>query len=672
MISCRYYKKTQVAFTKKLYINRVKSTYVNRNVCNAIAQVSQDVPLIDQNAVTTNTTGQEQVFNVSAKDVFKFPMKEAPSVVNEMSYSSFMKRVAENEILSIKVDRVPKSAYVQDIEGNNFIVHLPLSIDIDKLIDKNVEVFIRPDTVNRDIRSIAEGVMTLFGIFFQVGLIGLIIYSLSGRSIMNSSMMSPVKTETNEYDDTMPKTTFKEVAGMEGPKNELIEIVEFLKNPEQFTKMGASLPKGVLLSGPPGTGKTLLARAVAGEAGVPFLYCSGSEFIQVFVGVGASRIRDLFKKAREKAPCIIFIDEIDAIGRERSANLSSGANTEQEQTMNQILTEMDGFKENSGIIVIAATNRKDILDQALTRSGRFDRHVEIPYPSKQERLDILKIYTDAKPIASDVDISELSVLTQGMVGADIKSLVNEAAIYATRNKEDIISKEAFMKSLDKMQLGIENKSIVMTDNEKKTIAYHEAGHALLGLLVKNYDEVIKVTIVPRGDAGGLTIFQGEDRDLQLYSQQYLLNRLIVALGGRVAEELIFGKLYVTTGAVSDLQTVQELTRNMVATFGFNETLGSVSWSDNIGYSSEIASGIDAEVKVIIEWAYDQARKLLIKHESYLHNIANALIEKNTIDREGLLEAVKGLDLSIEYTDIDYHEIVDLKINMEDTDEIIHE
>lgn len=571
--------------------------------------------------------------------------KPAPSIhVDEMSYTTFLRKITSKDIVSVSVDHDSTIAHIFDKEGFPYFVRLPSSFPLEEVVKQNIDVYIRPDSKSGE--KVLETILNSFAFFIQFIIIGIILQAILFSRQSPSQMLNSFSSSSNEYDDTMPKITFEDVAGLEGPKNELVEIVDFLKQPEKFSEMGAVLPKGVLLSGPPGTGKTLLAKAIAGEAGVPFIFCSGSEFVQVFVGVGASRVRELFKKAREKAPCIIFIDEIDAIGRERSMSNNTGANTEQEQTMNQILTEMDGFKGSEGIVVIGATNRKEILDEALVRSGRFDRHVQISPPSRRERYDILQTHMRDKRIGKDVNVDELASLTQGMVGADLKNLVNEAIIYTVRNELQDISKEAFLKSLDKMVLGLENKSIEMKPYERRLVAYHEAGHALLGILATEYDLLTQVTIVPRGGAGGLTVFQEREQDMQLYSQQYLLNRLVVALGGRVAEEYIFGHLNTTTGAVSDLQSVQSLARNMVTAFGFNETLGQASWSDEVPISGSTSDAIDSEVKMLVDWAYKEATQLIEENEMYLHQIANALLEKNTLYLSDILESIKGLTCNI--------------------------
>jgi cell division protease FtsH len=444
-----------------------------------------------------------------------------------------------------------------------------------------------------------------------------------------------------------PKTqiTFSDVAGIEQAKLELAEVVDFLKNSERFTIVGAKIPKGVLLVGPPGTGKTLLARAVAGEAGVPFFSISGSEFVEMFVGVGASRVRDLFEQAKQNAPCIVFIDEIDAVGRQRGAGLGGG-NDEREQTLNQLLTEMDGFEGNSGVIVIAATNRPDVLDQALLRPGRFDRQVTVDRPDYSGRLDILKVHARGKTLGKDVDLEKIARRTPGFTGADLANLLNEAAILAARRNLTEISMDEINDSVDRVLVGPEKKDRLMSEKRKRLVAYHEAGHALVGALMPNYDPVQKVTIIPRGQAGGLTWFMPSDDDIGLTTRSQLLNMMAVALGGRLAEEVIFGDAEVTTGASSDLQQVTRIARNMVMRFGMSDRLGNVALGRQSGnpflgrelaserdYSDETAAVVDAEVRRLVDRAYDKCRQTIEENRGLLDRIAERLVEVETIDGE---------------------------------------
>merc|ERR1712193_481400 len=460
------------------------------------------------------------------------------------------------------------------------------------------------------------------------------------------------KSKFQEVPETGVK--FPDVAGVDGAKLELQEVVDFLKNPDKYTALGAKIPKGCLLVGPPGTGKTLLAKAVAGEAGTPFFRCSASEFVELFVGVGASRVRDLFEKAKGKAPCIIFIDEIDAVGRQRGAGLGGG-NDEREQTINQLLTEMDGFEGNNGVIVLAATNRPDVLDQALLRPGRFDRQVTVDRPDVKGRVEILKVHSNGKTLGEDIDLDKVARRTPGFTGADLQNLMNEAAILAARKERNEISKDDIDYALERIIAGPEKKGAVISEKKKKLVAYHEAGHALVGALMPEYDPVTKITIVPRGNAGGITFFAPSEERLEsgLYSRSYLDNQLSVALGGRVAEELIFGPDNVTTGAGGDFQQVSRVARMMVSQMGFESDLGPVSWSSRTGpsflgqevgqggeYSQETADKIDESVKRIVEKAYRRAKDLIQSNIKVLHKTADILVDRETIDGEQLLKIIQ--------------------------------
>ncbi|KAG1668890.1 hypothetical protein FOA52_016059 [Chlamydomonas sp. UWO 241] len=430
--------------------------------------------------------------------------------------------------------------------------------------------------------------------------------------------------------------TFDDVAGCDNAKLELQEVVDFLKNPDKYTALGAKIPKGCLLVGPPGTGKTLLAKAVAGEAGTPFFSCAASEFVEMFVGVGASRVRDLFEKAKAKAPCIIFIDEIDAVGRQRGGS-GGGGNDEREQTINQLLTEMDGFDGNTGVIVLAATNRADVLDSALLRPGRFDRQVTVDRPDVQGRVEILKVHSKGKVLAKDVDLQKIARRTPGFTGADLQNLMNEAAICAARKQRTDISQDEVSDALERIVAGVEKRGAVMSDKKRKLVAYHEAGHALVGALMPEYDPVTKISIVPRGNAGGLTFFAPSEERLEsgLYSRQYLENQMCVALGGRIAEELIFGDDDITTGASGDFQQVSRTARLMVTQLGFVKDLGQIAWSGRSqdDFSADTADVIDREVKKLVERAYRRAKDCLQTNIEVLHQIADVLIDKENIDGE---------------------------------------
>ena len=434
--------------------------------------------------------------------------------------------------------------------------------------------------------------------------------------------------------------TFKDVAGLEGAKEEIQEIVEFLKNPKKYTELGAKIPKGALLVGPPGTGKTLLAKAVAGEAKVPFFSLSGSDFVEMFVGVGASRVRDLFRQAKEKAPSIIFIDEIDAIGRARGKNAGFSSNDERENTLNQLLTEMDGFGTNSGVIILAATNRADVLDSALMRAGRFDRQIYVDMPDLNERKAIFQVHLKPLKLATDIDIDFLSKQTPGFSGADIANLCNEAALIAARKEKKVVEKQDFLDAVDRIIGGLEKKNKIITKDEKRAIAFHEAGHATISWLLEHAHPLVKVTIVPRGRSLGAAWYLPEER--QITTTEQILDEMCSALGGRAAEQLMFGKI--STGALSDLEKVTKQAYAMVSIYGLNDRIGNISFYDSQGremftkpYSEDTARIIDEEVSKIIENQYQRALRLLSENQDKLTSLANKLLEKEVIFKEDLIE-----------------------------------
>ncbi|MCP4422142.1 MAG: ATP-dependent zinc metalloprotease FtsH [Chloroflexi bacterium] len=447
----------------------------------------------------------------------------------------------------------------------------------------------------------------------------------------------------NLSDADRPTVTFDDVAGVDEAKMELAEVVQFLREPEKFVQVGARIPKGVLMVGPPGTGKTLLARAVAGEAGVPFFHISGSEFVEMFVGVGASRVRDLFEKAKQSAPSIVFVDEIDAVGRQRGAGLGGG-HDEREQTLNQILVEMDGFDNETNVIVMAATNRADILDPALLRPGRFDRKVYVDLPDVRGREMILEVHARGKPISKEVELKEFARLTAGFSGADLENLLNEAAIFAARRDQRTIGNLEFQDAFDRIALGPEKKSRVMSQEDKETIAYHEAGHAVVSFFLTNTDPVQKITIVPRGRAGGYVMPLPEDR--MVYSREFIFDNICWGLGGRAAEEIFFGRI--TTGASSDLQSATQRARAMIMNYGMSDSLGLPTYGDQnsspfVGrdyfgygssrdYSEEAARAIDKEVKKILDENYDRAKQIIEDNRDRLVALADALLEVETMDR----------------------------------------
>lgn len=540
--------------------------------------------------------------------------------ITYLSYSNFIKRLQKGQIKEVSIKQDLSELIDNDAEK----VILPNDSNIIDLLSKN----------NIDITVIKENNLQNIIIWsLQFGFFLALLRSVLMRNPMTSLSKS---YEPIDEDSTL---TFDDVAGIDNAKQDLQELVSFLQEPEKYVSIGAKIPKGVLLIGSSGVGKTLLAKAVAGESGVPFFSCSASEFIELFVGMGASRIRELFKKANENAPCIVFIDELDAIGKKRSYNLTGGG--EQDQTLNQLLTELDGFNNNKGIIVIAATNRVDILDDALLRPGRFDRKVYVELPDIKGRTGILQVHTRGKPLDDDVDLDKIAKITVGFSGADLANLVNEAAILAVREKQDKINKNIMEKALEKITIGEEKRTVLLTDAKKKIIAYHEAGHALMGILMNDYDIVRKVSIVPRGKTGGVTYFEPtEDRlDINLLSREYLENRIMVALGGRIAEEIMFGTMKITTGASGDLEVVNLMAREMITKYGFSETMGPVNLSN---ISDGTLTSIDREVKYLVEKLYNKAKDNLINYEFYLHRIAEALMENETLNEEDLKQMTYGI------------------------------
>jgi cell division protease FtsH len=546
---------------------------------------------------------------------------------------------------------------VQASDGNKVMVNLPPNDPdlINILTENRVNIEVLPTS--------DEGfwLKALSSLFFPILLlVGLFFLLRRAQAGPGSQAMNFGKSKARVQMEPNTQVTFGDVAGIEQAKLELSEVVDFLKNADRFTAVGAKIPKGVLLVGPPGTGKTLLAKAVAGEAGVPFFSISGSEFVEMFVGVGASRVRDLFEQAKSNAPCIVFIDEIDAVGRQRGAGLGGG-NDEREQTLNQLLTEMDGFEGNTGIIIIAATNRPDVLDAALLRPGRFDRQVVVDRPDYAGRLEILNVHSRGKTLAKDVDLEKIARRTPGFTGADLSNLLNEAAILAARRNLTEISMDEVNDAIDRVLAGPEKKDRVMSEKRKTLVAYHEAGHALVGALMPDYDPVQKISIIPRGRAGGLTWFTpSEDRmDSGLYSRSYLQNQMAVALGGRIAEEIVFGEEEVTTGASNDLQQVARVARQMVMRFGMSERLGPVALGRQQGnmflgrdimaerdFSEETASVIDEEVSTLVGEAYRRAKEVLVSNRQVLDTLAAMLVEKETVDSEELQDLLANSDVKM--------------------------
>jgi len=569
-------------------------------------------------------------------------------------YSDFIQAVEKGRVAQVRLSADRSRALVKPQDGSQVVVNLPNDPElINILAQNNVDISVLPQTDDgfwfRALSSLFVPVLLLVGLFFLLR---------RAQSGPGSQAMNFGKSKARVQMEPQTQVTFGDVAGIDQAKLELNEVVDFLKNADRFTAVGAKIPKGVLLVGPPGTGKTLLARAVAGEAGVPFFSISGSEFVEMFVGVGASRVRDLFEQAKSNAPCIVFIDEIDAVGRQRGAGLGGG-NDEREQTLNQLLTEMDGFEGNTGIIIIAATNRPDVLDAALLRPGRFDRQVVVDRPDYAGRLEILKVHARGKTLAKDVDLDKIARRTPGFTGADLSNLLNEAAILAARRNLTEISMDEVNDAIDRVLAGPEKKDRVMSEKRKTLVAYHEAGHALVGALMPDYDPVQKISIIPRGRAGGLTWFTpSEDRmDTGLFSRSYLENQMAVALGGRIAEELIFGEEEVTTGASNDLQQVARVARQMVTRFGMSDRLGPVALGRQQGnmflgrdivaerdFSEETASVIDDEVSQLVEIAYRRAKEVLLNNRPILDQLAQMLVEKETVDAEELQEVLANNDV----------------------------
>jgi cell division protease FtsH len=576
--------------------------------------------------------------------------------VDTWRYSQFIQEVQQQRVEKVRIAADRTSAEVMTSDGQRVMVNLPSDPDlIDILTQNDVDISVKPLAEEN---VWARVLSTLFIPFLL--LVVLFFVLRRAQSGPGNQAMNFGKSKARVQMEPQTQVTFADVAGIEQAKLELTEVVDFLKNADRFTAVGAKIPKGVLLVGPPGTGKTLLARAVAGEAGVPFFSISGSEFVEMFVGVGASRVRDLFEQAKANAPCIVFIDEIDAVGRQRGAGLGGG-NDEREQTLNQLLTEMDGFEGNTGIIIIAATNRPDVLDAALLRPGRFDRQIVVDRPDYAGRLEILNVHARGKTLAKDVDLEKIARRTPGFTGADLSNLLNEAAILAARRNLTEISMDEVNDAIDRVLAGPEKKDRVMSEKRKTLVAYHEAGHALVGALMPDYDPVQKISIIPRGRAGGLTWFTpSEDRmDSGLYSRSYLQNQMAVALGGRLAEEIVFGDDEVTTGASNDLQQVARVARQMVTRFGMSDRLGPVALGRQQGnmflgrdiaserdFSEETAAAVDDEVRNLVDQAYRRAKAVLVENRHILDKLAQMLVERETVDSDELQQLLEQDDVKM--------------------------
>ncbi|MBO5849927.1 MAG: ATP-dependent zinc metalloprotease FtsH [Paludibacteraceae bacterium] len=574
----------------------------------------------------------------------------------KVSYSKFEDMIANNCVDKIVVfsnkkelNAEIKQHCVNDIFGKDIDtatmgkpiveVEIPSVEDFDKMIAKyKAENIYTGEYGYEQGRNYEDILWSVLPIIFMIFIFSMMFRGMRGGG--PGGIFNVGKSQAKQYDKgNSEKVTFKDVAGLEGAKQEVEEIVSFLKNPDKYRKLGGKIPKGALLVGPPGTGKTLLAKAVAGEANVPFFSMSGSDFVEMFVGVGASRVRDLFRQAKEKSPCIIFIDEIDAIGRARGKSLNHNGNDERENTLNQLLAEMDGFGTNSGVIILAATNRANILDKALLRAGRFDRQIHVELPNLNERKEIFKVHL--APIKTDdsLDIDFLARQTPGFSGAEIANVCNEAALIAARNNKEVVQKEDFLASVDRIIGGLEKKSKFITAEEKKSIAYHEAGHATISWMLEHANPLVKVTIVPRGEALGAAWYLPEER--QLTTKEHILDEMCATLGGRAAEQLFFNTS--STGAINDLERVTKRAYAMVAYYGMSEKIANMSYFDSSGneygfskpYSEKTAEAIDIEAKAIVKEQFDRAMSILKKYEEEHHQLAQLLIEKEVIFAEDL-------------------------------------
>jgi len=565
---------------------------------------------------------------------------------SQMAYSEFIGEVEQGNVSDVRIQGNNITGHLQD--GRAFTTYAPADPNlVQRLTDRGVSISAAPEE-----EPVHPLVSILISWFPMLLLIGVWIFFMRQMQSGGGKAMGFGKSRARLLTEKLGRVTFEDVAGIDEAKQELQEIVEFLRDPQKFQRLGGKIPKGCLLVGPPGTGKTLLARAIAGEANVPFFTISGSDFVEMFVGVGASRVRDMFEQGKKNAPCIIFNDEIDAVGRHRGAGLGGG-NDEREQTLNQLLVEMDGFEANDGVILIAATNRPDVLDPALLRPGRFDRQVVVPNPDILGREQILKVHMRKVPLAPDVDPRVIARGTPGFSGADLANLVNEAALLAARAGKRVVTMLDFEAAKDKVMMGAERRSMVMTEEEKRLTAYHEGGHALVMMYAKGHEPLHKVTIIPRGRALGVTMWLPE-RDRYSYSKQEIQAKLASLFGGRVAEELIFGKENVTTGAADDIRQATNWARRMVTEFGFSEKLGPLRYSDNeeevfLGHSvtqrknvSEVTAGvIDEEIRRLVEEGEATARQILTEHLDELHIVAKGLLEYETLTAEEIRALIRG-------------------------------
>ena len=581
--------------------------------------------------------------------VFTFaekPIEQELKTQVETPFSTFVELVKEHKITSVVIKGNEIIAQTKDGQYIKTVAPENYGKLYDELLKNNVKVTVEKPSDNLLLRTI----LGWLPIIFFIGLWFLMLRGLGGGGGGAGRAFSFGKSRAKVYVDEKPKVTFKDVAGIDEVKEEVKEIIDYLKNPEKYKKLGGRPPKGILLYGEPGVGKTLLAKAIAGEANVPFISVSGSDFVEMFVGVGAARVRDLFETARKHAPCIVFIDELDALGRARGAGFVGGGNEEREQTLNQLLVEMDGFDSSSGIVVIGATNRPDILDRALLRPGRFDRQIYVPKPDLKGRYEILKVHAKNKKLAPDVDLWVVAKATPGFTGADLENLLNEAALLAARKNKDAITMEEIEEAIDRVMIGLERKGVVITEKEKKKIALHELGHAMMALMSENSEPLHKVTIIPRGMALGVTQ-QLPVADKHIYDKKELLDRILVMLGGRAAEEVFYGKDGITTGAENDLQRATDLAYRMISTWGMSDKIGPVSVSrvsnpflggnlQSIEISPELAREIDREVQQLLTTLYEKAKRILEENREAILAVADRLVEKETLSCEEVVAILK--------------------------------
>ena len=571
----------------------------------------------------------------------------------ELSYSEFISQVESDQVLSVEFMSDNYTLKGKTVNGESFTTVRPpfLQDDLSETLSEHRVAVTGKKPEEQSI--LKQLLIASFPILIILAVFIFFMRQMQGGMGGKSGPMSFGKSKAKMLEGGRVKTTFSDVAGVEEAKEEVQEVVDFLRDPSKFQKLGGKIPTGILMTGSPGTGKTLLAKAIAGEAEVPFFTISGSDFVEMFVGVGASRVRDLFEQAKKQAPCIVFIDEIDAVGRHRGAGMGGG-HDEREQTLNQLLVEMDGFEDNQGIIIVAATNRPDVLDPALLRPGRFDRQVVVPLPDIRGREQILKVHMKKVPIADDVEASFIARGTPGFSGADLANLVNEAALVAARTAKKLVGMEQLEYAKDKVMMGAERKSMVMSESEKLKTAYHEAGHAIVGRSLEEHDPVYKVTIIPRGRALGVTMFLPEE-DKYSYSYQSILDRICGLYGGRIAEELIYGQKGITTGASNDIERATELATNMVTKWGLSAKLGPIKYGDETdepflgrsagtakqGISDETAAIIDNEVKDILGDCYKTATSILSDNLKQLHSMAKALVDYETLDKNQIEDIMAG-------------------------------